>query len=441
MSISRNFLNQIDFNKQFSESYDLMENTRTSVFITGKAGTGKSTLLQYFLDHSSKNVAALAPTGVAALNILGQTIHSFFRFKPDVTLAAVKKMRVSKSARKVYENLDAIVIDEISMVRADMLDCIDLFLRMYGKNRGEAFGGIQMIFVGDLFQLPPVLRRQDQSAFLEAYKSPYFFDAKSFESLRITVIELNKIYRQNEEEFIHLLGGVRNNKLTYECINKLNKRFLPSFKPAADKLFVYLATTNAIAEQINFEKLCELKSPLIELEGEMTGEFAAKDLPTHECLRLKQGAQIMMLNNDSQGRWINGSVGKVISASDDIDSILIELADGDMVEVEPYRWEMYEFTFNSEEEKLESSSVGFFKQYPLKLAWAVTIHKSQGMTFDNLVVDFGHGAFAHGQAYVALSRCSSLEGLVLRKPFRPSDVILDQRVVDFSNQYSNVGTT
>jgi len=432
----------IEFNKEFSAAYDLLENSGQNVFITGKAGTGKSTLLQYFRDHTVKKVAVLAPTGVAAVNIKGQTVHSFFRFKPDITPESVHKIRLRKVQRALYKKVDTIIIDEVSMVRADLLDCIDVFLRLHGKKPDVAFGGAQMVFIGDLFQLPPVVPRDEMGIFEGVYRSPYFFDAKIFREIQegeghprsVKIVELKKIYRQQEEDFIKLLGSIRNRSVTEAHLKALNQRYIPHFKPPVEDFYIYLTTTNAMADAVNRKKLNELGNEPYIYEGTLTGAFEAKNLPTSIALELKVGAQVMLVNNDPSGRWINGSVGKIIDIADDGKIVGVELEDGSMVEVTPFKWEMFRFFFNEDTEQLESESVGSFTQYPLRLAWAVTIHKAQGKTFSKVIVDLGNGSFAHGQTYVALSRCTRLDGLVLKKPLLKRHILLDDNVVEFMNE-------
>ncbi len=435
----------IEFNDHFAKAYDLLENGSRNLFITGKAGTGKSTLLQYFRDHTTKNVAVLAPTGVAAVNIKGQTIHSFFRFKPDITPEGVRSIRVRRTQKELYRKIDTLVIDEISMVRADLLDCVDIFLRLHGRDRMAVFGGIQMVFIGDLYQLSPVVTQAERGIFKDVYPSPYFFDSKIYREMngadqhprKVEFIELKKIYRQKEEEFIKLLGTIRNCSATQEHLKALNARYIPDFKPHKDDFYVYLTTTNAMADRINQERLDELEGRSYYYEGTLAGEFGSRNLPTHEELELKIGAQVMLLNNDPGGRWINGSIGKIIEVLDEGKIVAVELSEGGIVDVTPFEWEMFRFFFNEDTESLESESVGSFTQHPLKLAWAVTIHKSQGKTFDKAIVDVGAGTFAHGQAYVALSRCVSFDGLVLKKPILQRHILLDDSVVNFmSSQFS-----
>ncbi len=429
----------IEFNAQFAKAYDALENGSRNVFITGKAGTGKSTLLMYFREHTTKNVAVLAPTGVAAVNIKGQTIHSFFRFKPDITPEGVHSIKIRRTQKALYQKIDTIVIDEVSMVRADLLDCVNIFLRLHGKDRTKAFGGVQMVFIGDLYQLPPVVTRVERDIFQDVYSSPYFFDSKVLREissddqhpLRVECIELKKIYRQKEEDFIRLLGTIRNRTATSENLKALNKRYLPHFKPEKDELYIYLTTTNAMADRINQERLDELEGESYYCEGTLAGQFETKNLPTHQSLELKIGAQVMLLNNDAGGRWINGSIGKIIEVIDEGQIVTVELSEGDIVDVVPFQWDMYRFFFDEDTQTLQSESVGSFKQHPLKPAWAVTIHKSQGKTFDKAIVDIGYGTFAHGQAYVALSRCATFEGLVLKKPILRKHILLDNSVVQF----------
>ena len=425
---------EIEFTKQFSKAYDLLENTDKNLFVTGKAGTGKSTLLKYFRDHTSKNVVVLAPTGVAAVNISGQTIHSFFQFRPDITVDSVQDVHIRKNKRKLITELDAIIIDEVSMVRADLLDCINAFLQRYGKEPELPFGGIQMIFFGDLFQLPPVVTGSDKELFENFYESPYFFDAKIYPKLKLEIVELSKIYRQKDDDFIHLLGQIRNNTVTNTDIIKLNKRFSPNEFDEVDDFYIYLTTTNNKANQINLEKLDELKTKSYRFQGEVMGDYDEKSLPTYESLDLKFNAQVMLLNNDPQGRWINGSIGRIIGVDEKDFIVKVELSDGEQVDVEPFTWEMYKFFYNEDEKKVESEAVGAFTQFPLKLAWAVTIHKSQGKTFPRVVIDIGRGTFSHGQIYVAISRCTNFEGLILKKPITKKHILLDQRVVDYMNQ-------
>lgn len=429
----------LEFDEQFSAAYDLLENNPSPVFVTGKAGTGKSTLLQYFREHTSKNIVVLAPTGVAAVNVRGQTIHSFFRFRPDITPEGVHSIRLRKIQKTLYKKLDAVVIDEISMVRSDLLDCVDAFLRLHGPDADAPFGGIQMIFFGDLYQLPPVMTRFDRDIFKDVYASPYFFDATAFKKLDFKIIELKKIYRQKDEAFIRLLNNVRDRSISVTDLEVLNRRLNPRFSPGDKDFYVYLTTTNALADGINQERLKELPGESLHLEGALSDGFDVKSLPTHQRLELKTGAQVMLLNNDPGGKWVNGTIGKIFSTAKDHETtgtVRVALSSGLVVEVTPFTWEVFRFFYNKDTEAIDSESAGSFRQYPLKLAWAITIHKSQGKTFSKVVLDIGNGTFAPGQMYVALSRCTDLEGLVLKKPIAKRHILLDDQVVRFMTAQS-----
>lgn len=437
---------KLELNEQFVRAYELMERSRQNLFLTGRAGTGKSTLLQYFRSRTRKSLVVLAPTGVAAVNVRGQTIHSFFGFKPDITPEAVASIRVRKGKKNLYRKLRTLVIDEVSMVRADLLDCVDAFLRLHGPDKNSFFGGVQMILIGDLYQLPPVVGKEEKIVFGEKaggngktiYRSPYFFDAKVFENFPAELIELEKIYRQKDHDFIGLLNAVRNNSVTDKHLEILNKRVIPGFKSAQDELTIHLTTTNDLADQVNRERLDGLKGRTYHYDAEINGDFDGKSLPTQEELDLKVGAQVMLLNNDPADRWINGTIGKIVGVEENsgsMDVIEVELQQGERVEVTPFTWEMFRFFYNEETDHLDSETVGSFTQYPLKLAWAVTIHKSQGKTFPKIIVDIGRGTFSHGQVYVALSRCTSLEGIILSKPILKKHIFMDWRIVQFMTDY------
>jgi ATP-dependent DNA helicase PIF1 len=425
----------LELNEQFLRALEIMENTSESIFITGRAGTGKSTLLDYFRRNTKKKVAVLAPTGVAALNVKGQTIHSFFRFRPNITLSMIRKVR-SGDKRNIYRKLDAIVIDEISMVRADLLDCVDGFLRLNGPSPDRPFGGIQMIFIGDLYQLPPVVTSVEKTNFRASYKTPYFYSARVFKSFEMEFLELEKIYRQHDQDFINLLNAIRNKSVTDGHLEILNRRYQPAFEPRPGDFYVYLTTTNDLAAVINNKQLSGLKSPPYRLIGRVEGDFGAEYLPSAVELQVKAGAQIMMLNNDAEGRWVNGSIGAIteIISSDKGETVIVaELSSGETVEIRPFTWEIYRFV--AENGDLKSEVIGTFTQYPLMLAWAITIHKSQGKTFDKVIIDIGRGTFAHGQMYVALSRCTTLEGIILKRPIFPRHIWTDFQVVDFLTKY------
>ena len=426
----------IELNPEFQRALDIMERTDKCVFVTGRAGTGKSTLLEYFRSVTQKKVAVLAPTGVAALNVKGQTIHSFFRFKPGITVDKIRKLRDDDDNNSIYQELDAIVIDEISMVRADLLDCVDAFLRLNGPDKRKPFGGIQMVFIGDLYQLPPVVKGDEKTIFRSLYETPYFFSAHVMGRLEMEFVELEKIYRQHDEHFISLLNAIRNNSVTDESLALLNERCLSNFTPPPEEYYIYLTTTNALAEGINREQLERLSGDLYTLKGRVSGELETENLPTAIELKVKAVAQVMLLNNDAAGRWVNGSVGRITAIdtkSDDEPVVIVRLSGGYEVEVTPYTWEVFRFFI--EDGKLETEVTGTFRQYPLMLAWAVTIHKGQGKTFEKVVIDIGRGTFAHGQMYVALSRCTSLEGIILKKPIRKNHIWMDWKVVKFLTKF------
>ncbi|MFC2033090.1 AAA family ATPase [Chloroflexota bacterium] len=426
---------QIDINEQFKRALEIMEDTDKNVFITGRAGTGKSTLLEYFRNTTKKKVVVLAPTGVAALNVKGQTIHSFFRFKPGIIPDRVKKLR-SDNKESIYRKLDIIVIDEVSMVRADLLDCVDRFLRLNGPEANKPFGGIQMAFIGDLYQLPPVVTGGEKEVFQSLYETPYFYGARVFDSFDMEFVELQKIYRQHDEQFITLLNGIRNNSVTTEGLELLNERYQPEFEPPPDDFYVYLTTTNKLAEEINSKRLAGLKGRLYTFTGSIEGDFGQEYLAAKIDLQCKVGAQVMMLNNDIEGRWVNGSIGKIIGITKNRkgeDVIIAELVDGDEVEITPFTWEI--FRFFVEAGGLQSEVIGTFTQHPLMLAWAVTIHKGQGKTFDRVIIDIGRGTFAHGQMYVALSRCTTLGGIVLKKLALKKHIWTNYQVMDFLTRY------
>ena len=426
---------EIDLNPEFQKALDLMEGSRRHVFVTGRAGTGKSTLLTYFRRNTRKNVVVLAPTGVAAINVGGQTIHSFFGFKPDVTPAGVRR-KSGDEKKSIYRKLTTIVIDEVSMVRADLLDCVEKFLRLNGPDFTMPFGGVQMIFIGDLYQLPPVVTGEQKAIFRDHYATPYFFSARALEDLDMAFVELETVYRQTDDEFIRLLNTIRNRTATDEDIAAINRRYDPEFDATGKDYYIHLTSTNALADGINKERLEKLPGRVWISKGVMEGDFGVEYLPAAVELRLKRGAQIMLLNNDTYGRWINGTIGRVTGFSVDDegqDVIVADLESGDTVSIAPHTWEIFRFFLKDGE--LASEPAGSFTHFPVRLAFAVTIHKSQGKTFERAVIDVGRGTFAHGQMYVALSRCTSLSGIVLKKPLKKSHIMMDWQVVKFLTRF------
>ncbi|RJQ55427.1 MAG: WYL domain-containing protein [Actinobacteria bacterium] len=452
---------ELDLNVEFREALQIMEETSENLLVTGRAGTGKSTLLDYFRSITKKKIVVLAPTGVAAVNVAGQTIHSFFRFQPNATPDKIRRINDS-----IYQQLDAIVIDEVSMVRADLLDLIDAFMRKNGRTKGAPFGGIQMIFIGDLYQLPPVVTRDERDYLESRYESEYFFDSDVFSEVEFELVELEKVYRQTDANFIGLLNGIRNRSIDERELELINARLLADDKPPHGgvghgellhgelpgselphgeprlgappngaefpKGAIHLTTTNAMARERNEAELATLAGKTHSFEARLEGDFDEKSLPTDPVLNLKKGAQVMLLNNDSQGRWVNGTIGVLEGIKKA--ALVVRLAGG-LEEVEPVTWNRYRFVWNKETKSVASEVIGAFTQFPVKLAWAVTIHKSQGKTFDSIVVDIGRGTFAPGQLYVALSRCRTLEGVFLKKPIRKSHIWLDWRVVKFMTGY------
>ncbi|MGE4350924.1 MAG: AAA family ATPase [Bdellovibrionales bacterium] len=423
----------LEITPDFQAALDKMESDVPCLFVTGKAGTGKSTLLSHFVRTTKKEPVILAPTGVAALNVKGQTIHSFFNFYVDVTPQSIRTKKTKPRNAKLYRKLKTIVIDEISMVRADMLDCIDAFLRLYGPDPAQPFGGVQMIFIGDLYQLPPVVTSQEKELFSDYYKTPFFFSAKVMEEVPLQAIQLEKVYRQKDQGFLDLLNKIRNAALETADIQKLNERFFPSGKPPKDAFFINLTTTNRRADEINEEHLAALSGKLLSSQAEVGGQFSKEYFPTAPELSFKIGAQIMMLNNDSAKRWVNGSIGVIEALRTDEegqDYLEVHLNDEEgTVDVYPYTWEVYRFVVEGAE--IVSEPVGTFTQFPFRLAWAVTIHKSQGKTFDHVLIDLGRGTFVAGQMYVALSRCTSFEGIILKTPVGRRHIRTDDRIFAF----------
>ncbi|MCK5534951.1 AAA family ATPase, partial [bacterium] len=338
----------IELNEEFIKALHLLEKTSRNVFITGKAGTGKSTLLDYFRNTTKRKVVVLAPTGVAAVNVRGETIHSFFRFRSNVNLERIKKIK-SKKARSIYCEIDIIIIDEISMVRADLLDCVDKFLKLNGKNSHLPFGGTQMVFIGDLYQLPPVVLSKEKNVFKSYYKSSYFFSAKVIDNFKMEFMELQKIYRQQDKTFIDILNSIRNNTITPQHLKMLNSRVEPDFKMEEGNSSVYLTSTNRLATKINHNRLNGLKSELYVYEGDIEGEFDKKYLPTDYELQIKEGAQVILLNNDAFGRWVNGTIAKIVAIKKEVggvaDTILVKLPGGNIEKINPYKWELFHFEF------------------------------------------------------------------------------------------------
>lgn len=420
-----------EINDQFKKAIDLLESGK-NLILTGRAGTGKSTFLNYFCQNTKKQFVLLAPTGVAAVNIGGQTIHSFCKFKPGVTFDEARNSGKKSQKNKMYQHLQILIIDEISMVRCDLLDCIDIFLRTARKNN-LPFGGVQTFFVGDLYQLPPVVTSNETKTIDVIYETPYFFSSKVMQGFSSEFIEFEKIYRQKDQYFIELLNGIRNKTISDEMLEALNSRFMPDFDENKHPEYIYLASRNAQAEMLNEKNLNYLPGKVQLYPASVEGNFSSEFFPASANLTLKKDARVMLLNNDSKGRWINGSLGWVKKMEQDF--INVALDQGGKFDVYPYLWEIYEGFFDEREKTIKRRTIGSFLQIPVQLAWAITIHKSQGKTFDKAIVDIGKGTFTPGQVYVALSRCRSLDGLVLKKRIEKKHIWLDRRVVKFITQY------
>jgi len=439
-------MSSIDLNPQFLLALEAVENSSKHLFITGRAGTGKSTLLEYVRSHTAKKYVVAAPTGVAALNVHGETIHSLFMFWPNISLEEAKKQAFkARKKRQLFQNLELLIIDEISMVRADLLDCVDIFLQTIRANT-EPFGGVRVLCFGDLYQLPPVVRSDELGALEQIYTSPYFFHSHVFERLQENTtnmfgfIELEIIYRQKDQSFIDFLNGIRDKTISAEELEKLNARCLPDLDlHSLPEHTIILTARNDQADFINTKLLAELHDDSITFDADSSGDFERASYPTDLSVTVKPGARVMFVNNDSAKRWVNGTMGTVFGEYEEengdgdepILGLIIELDSGEQVEVTPYTWELSRSYFSENTKTIEREVVGTFTQIPLRLAWAVTIHKSQGKTFERIVVDLGRGAFTTGQTYVALSRCVSLEGLYLARPLKASDVRLDTRIVQY----------
>ncbi len=431
-------------NKEFQKVWELISHTNRSVFLTGKAGAGKSTFLRYITENTKKKYVVLAPTGIAAVNAGGVTLHSFFKlpFKPvmpddpDFSIRYLReRMKYSGDFVRLLRELDLIIIDEISMVRADTIDFIDKLLRFYTGKRREPFGGKQMLLVGDIFQLEPVVQTETRDIIRKYYDNSFFFSANVFKEFSVIPIELKKIYRQNDPLFISLLDRVRAGVPTREDIRLLNSHLQQDTTPSKGDFVMTLATHRDMVDSINDHHLNLLKSPVMTYLGVVTGEFPETALPTPMELQLKVGAQVVFIKNDKDHRWVNGTLGKVYSAS--ADSLEIELESGDRHILEPERWSNIRYDYDEDTKKITEVELGSYTQYPLRLAWALTIHKSQGLTFNNVIIDMGRGAFSGGQTYVALSRCRSLEGLTLRSTVNQRDMFVNPAIVSFSNRFNS----
>lgn len=443
-------------NQEVLNAFNLAEFTSRPLYITGKAGTGKSTFLRHYCQNTLKKYLILAPTGIAAINAGGTTIHSFFGlpWRPlqpnDKAIPFFHNAKTDENGdiiepehpkRSIIRNLDVIIIDEISMVRPDLIDAIDHSLRKNGGNYNLPFGGKQIICIGDLFQLEPVIKKQDRPLVSMFYDSPFFFSAKIFQQIQFSNIELIKVYRQTDESFINLLNKIRKREAIRTDFEILNQRLNRNYQPNGEQYFIILCTKNDIAKETNVNYLEKLEPPQFSYRGIVQDRFEENDLPTDLILNLKVESQIMFVKNDSGGRWVNGTIGKVIELTDELIKVRIKQNDIEIdYPIEKAKWEKNEYKWNDETKEIESEIVGSFTQYPVKLAWAITIHKSQGLTFDQVIIDSGTGMFAHGQLYVALSRCTSFGGLIFKQSLLQTDMIVDSRVVQIAETANNQDT-
>ena len=434
-------------NKEFQDALQLITHTRQAVFLTGKAGTGKSTFLKYICNHTKKKYVVLAPTGIAAINAGGVTLHSFFKLPfrpmlpddPDLSLShgrIFEFFKYPKEKRKIIAEVDLIIIDEISMVRADIIDCVDRILRVYSGNMRLPFGGKQLLFVGDVFQLEPVVPSDQKEILSLFYASPFFFSARVFKDINLVPIELQKVYRQTDSVFINILDRIRNNAARKQELDTLNGRYFPSFEPQNEDMYITLATRRDQVDFINEKKLAELPGEEYVSVGKIEGDFPESSLPTQLNLSIKEQAQVIFIDNDYERRWVNGTIG-MVSGIDENGNVYVLLESGVEHLVEPTSWRNYKYKYNEKEKRIEEEIVGTFEQLPIRLAWAITVHKSQGLTFSRVVVDLTGGVFAGGQTYVALSRCTSLEGLVLKSKISSRDIFIRKEIVEFSQIFNN----
>lgn len=434
-------------NPELQNALRIIQHTHRSLFLTGKAGTGKSTFLRHISQTTKKKHVILAPTGIAAINVGGATLHSFFKLPfhpilPNDNRYGVRNLRktlkYNSEKIKLIKEVELIIIDEISMVRADIIDIIDKILRVYAHNMRIPFGGKQLLLVGDMYQLEPVLREDERALLQPFYSSKFFFDARVFREMQLVCIELQKVYRQSDPLFISILDHIRTSNATQADLSVLNQRVGSSANGAGEALAITLSTHRDTVDYINQQRLQQLPGQPAVFHGVIEGEFPENNLPTPMKLEIKTGAQVLFVKNDREKRWVNGTLGTVIGMGDESEGLIcVRTEQGEDVDVEQETWSNVRYTYNEKEQKIEEEEIGYFRQFPIRLAWAITIHKSQGLTFNQVNIDLSGGVFAGGQTYVALSRCRSLEGINLEAPVKKENIFVSQAITRFARTYND----
>ena len=430
------------------KALQIIQFTRRSLFLTGKAGTGKSTFMRHIAATIKKKHIILAPTGIAAINAGGSTLHSFFKLPFHPLLPNDKRysnrnirdtLKYNGEKTKLLREVELIIIDEISMVRADIIDFIDKVLRIYNRNMREPFGGKQLLLVGDIYQLEPVIKEEERQLLRPFYPSNFFFDAQVFREMQLIAVELKKVYRQRDAQFITLLDHIRTSNVSDSDLRLLNAQVNAEIGAEAGRLSITLSGRRDTVDYINEKQLNTLPDQPTIFYGHIEGEFPESSLPTPMELEVKTGAQVLFIKNDKERRWVNGTLGTIIGFGDEEDGIIyVRTEDGRDFDVQREIWSNVRYTFNEKEQKIEEEEIGSYQQFPLRLAWAITVHKIQGLTFNNVKIDFTGGVFAGGQTYVALSRCTSLQGISLQEPIRRENIFVRTEVTNFARNYNNL---